>query len=141
MTDNINDIVETLIFNTKNGNLIWEEKPGAEESSRNHKRYMFSIGEDGSIFEITLEYKLSINSWILELDPCLWIKNEKLPDGRLYVSGSKFDTNSLQNIIKELYCQDLNPKIEDVKDTLDNIAKGISLSCYRNNKIDKILKI
>ena len=39
------------------------------------------------------------------------------------------------------YCQDMKPSEKIVEDALDVIAKGISLSTYRDNKIKKILGI
>ncbi len=35
----------------------------------------------------------------------------------------------------------MNPSSQDVEDALDSIAKGISLSEYRDNKLNKILNI
>jgi hypothetical protein len=36
-------------------------------------------------------------------------------------------------------CNDMNPSIEDVEDLLSKIAKGISISEFREGKLKKIL--
>lgn len=39
------------------------------------------------------------------------------------------------------YCQDMKPSEKIVEDALEGIAKGISLSTYRDNKLNKILNV
>jgi hypothetical protein len=68
------------------------------------------------------------------------IYSSKLPGGMLIVSGSFYPTLiNLRSSIKDIYCIDLDPKIEIVEEILDNINKNICLQTYRDNKLNIIL--
>ena len=135
-------IIDTLIDVTKSGDLVWVETDPAS-TKRSHQRHMYSFGEDGSKYEIEIKFTLFNSDFILEKTPSLWIKNKDLPGGCYYIYGGSVDiTNdltSLRDVIKEIYCKDMSPKIEDVEDQLEKICKGISISHYRENKISKII--
>lgn len=135
-------IIDTLIDVTKSGDLVWVETDPAS-TKRSHQRSMYSFGEDGTKYEIDVKFTLFNSDFTLEKTPSLWIKNNNLPGGCYYMYGGSVDiTNdltSLRNIVKENYCKDMSPKIEDVEDQLEKICKGISISHYRENKINKII--
>ena len=67
--DKVYQIIETLTTITKNGSLVWSEiDPKSKE--RKHKRNMFSLGEDGTRYEIEILFKLdNSGSWIIEKEP------------------------------------------------------------------------
>ena len=139
--DKVNQIIETLTTITKNGNLVWSESdPNSKD--RKHKRSLVSLGEDGTKYEIEVIFKLdNSGKWNIEKDPSLWVRNSSLPNGHFYVYGGTYDLVELRDLVKNKYCSDMNPSSQDVEDALDSIAKGISLSEYRDNKLNKILNI
>ena len=76
----------------------------------------------------------------MDKSPSIWIRNKTLPNGHMYITT--WTCNSvikIRDLVKEKYCSDMNPLIEDVEDILFDIEKGISLSTYRDNKLNKIL--
>lgn len=139
--DKVYQIIENLTKLTKSDSLVWTEyDPNSKE--RKHKRNLFSLGEDGTKYEIEVLFKLdNSGTWKIEKDPSLWVRNIALPGGHFYVYGGTYDLVELRDLVKNKYCSDMNPSSQDVEDTLDSIAKGISLSEYRDNKLNKILNI
>lgn len=137
MKEKIIGIIDTLIKSTESGNLVWVDVSMYPER-RSYQRDMKAVGEDGTIFEITVKYSLSNDKWVKEPCPSFWIKNKDLPGGSYYAYGYS-DTTKLRDLILKMYCSDMNPKIEDVESILDKVYKGISLSTYRDNKIGDIL--
>ena len=100
---------------------------------------MISHGEDKTKYEMEIRYFLSGNSWKL-YQPDMQIFSPKIPGGMIIVNGSSYSTlEDLRNCIKDIYCEDLDPKIEIVEDILDDINKNISLQTYRDNKLNSIL--
>ena len=58
----------------------------------------------------------------------------------IIVTGLSYSTlTNLRSSIKDIYCVDLDPKIEIVEDILDDINENISLQTYRDNKLNSIL--
>ena len=102
---------------------------------------MYSIGEDETRYELPIQFSLQDGIWKLETYPSLWIRNEFLPDGRFYAYGGEYNVNllELRILVKNKYCFDMNPSADDLESTLDNIAKGISVTEYRESKLNKIL--
>jgi hypothetical protein len=49
--------------------------------------------------------------------------------------------SEFRKVIMDKYCQDMKPSEKVVEDALDGIAKGISISTYRDNKLNKILGV
>lgn len=137
MKNKIIDIINTLIDSTKSGHIEWVEK--SKSNKRTYERDLIAYGEDGTEFEITVKYILNNDRWIKESTPSLWIRNNELPGGVYYVYGYK-ETTPLRDLIKDMYCSDMNPKIEDIEFILDKVNKGISLSKYRDNKLNNILE-
>ena len=139
--DKVYQIIENLTKLTKSDSLVWTEyDPNSKE--RKHKRNLFSLGEDGTKYEIEVLFKLdNSGNWKIEKDPSLWVRNIALPNGHFYVYGGTYDLVELRDLVKNKYCSDMSPSSQDVEDTLDSIAKGISLSEYRDNKLNKILNI
>lgn len=138
MKKQIESIIDNLIINTKNGNLKWEEKT-PNDDSRSYKRTMISYGEDKTKYEMEIRYFLSGDSWKL-YKPDMQIISSKIPGGMIIVNGSTYSTlEDLRNCIKNIYCNDLDPKIEIVENILDDINKNISLQTYRDNKLNSIL--
>ena len=138
MREKIIQIIDTLCQVTNSGELEWEEVSN-DMSKRSYQRSMYSVGEDGTKFEIDIKYLITNEKWNIEQSPNMWIKSKDLPGGGHYVYGYK-EVIQLRDIIKEKYCSDMSPKIEDVEGQLDNICKGISLSTHRDNKITEVLK-
>jgi hypothetical protein len=118
--------------------LVWIETDPTSDK-RKHQRDMHAFGEDGTKYETQIRYHIVSSAFVLESTPSLWIKNKDLPGGIYYIHGGNNDITSLRDDIKERYCKDMEPKIEDLEDQLEQICKGISLSTYRDNKISKIL--
>lgn len=134
-------IIDTLTEVTKSGELMWiEADPNSDK--RKHQRDMLALGEDGTKYETQVRFHIVSSVFVLESTPSLWIKNKDLPGGSYYIYGSN-DINinlvSLRDAIKERYCSDMNPMIQDLEDQLEQICKGISISTYRDNKINKII--
>jgi hypothetical protein len=135
--DKIALVIETLISTTESGNLIWDEDSSSYD--RRYKRKMISVGEDTSLYELEIEYKLNNEKFILDKNPSLWIRNPKLPNGMFYVYGGNYDLTKLRDMIMVKFLPDFKPTLGDLEDTLDEIAKGISVSEFRDGKINKIL--
>jgi hypothetical protein len=139
--DKVNQIIETLLTITKNDTLVWmETDPTSKE--RKHKRNMFSIGEDGTKYEVEMSFRLdNSGSWNIEKEPSLWIRNLSLPNGCFYVYGGTYNLKDLRDLIRSKYCSDMNPSAQDVEDALGEIAKGISVVELRDSKLNKILNV
>ena len=134
MKEQLTEIVDTLIGATSNGSIQWMEKD-PNSKYRSYKRVMFANGSDNTIFEMHIEYALSGEVWKLE-ENSIWISNDNLPEGRYSISSYKYkEVLLLRDLIIEKFCADLNPKIQDVEDTLSDICKGISISTLRDNKL------
>ena len=86
--DKIALVIETLISTTESGNLIWDEDSSSYD--RRYKRKMISVGEDTSLYELEIEYKLNNEKFILDKNPSLWIRNPKLPNGMFYIYGGNY---------------------------------------------------
>ena len=138
MKKQIESIIDNLVINTENKNLKWEEKNPTDDS-RSYKRTMISYGEDKTKYEMEIRYFLSGDSWKI-FKPDMQILSTKIPGGMIIVNGASYSTlEDLRNCIKNIYCNDLDPKIEIVEDILDDINKNISLQTYRDNKLNSIL--
>ncbi len=135
--DKISLVIETLISATESGNLSWNEDNSSYD--RRYKRKMIAIGEDTSLYELEIEYKLNNEKFMLDKDPSLWIRNPKLPNGMFYVYGGNHDLTKLRDMIMVKFLPDFQPTLGDLEDTLGEIAKGISVSEFRDSKINKIL--
>jgi hypothetical protein len=139
ISDRLNKIMDTLCYVTISGVLIWEEK-NKSSKDRSHKRTLHSVGEDSTAYEMEVKYTLSGNNWIIEASPSIWIRNKTLPGGQMYVTSYNCENvKKIRDVVKDKYCSDMSPRIEDVEDILSDIEKGISLSTYRENKLNKIL--
>lgn len=139
MKENIENMISNLIDATKSGGIIWKDI--SDSSKFKYERKLESISEDGlTKFSIEIKYRLSTNNWKIE-DPSLWVYNKNLPGGSHYVYSESYKGNKeLRDLLKNLYCQDLNPTINDVSDIFDDISKNISISTIRDTKINKIFK-
>lgn len=139
ISDRLDSIMNTLCDVTNSDTLVWIETSKVSKD-RTYKRTLTSLGEDNTEYEIEVKYSLTADKWELEKSPSLWIRNKTLPNGHMYVTTH--DCKSVLKIrdsVKEKYCSDMNPSIEDVEDILLDIEKGISLSTYRDNKLNEIL--
>ncbi len=144
INDKVRMIIENLILSTQNGELNWIDRSSPDKI--NYHREYYAIAEDGTRYETEVKYSLSnAGKWNLENDPSIWVKSEKLPNGSYYIYGGRNDikaiVNDFRNVIIDKYCKDMKPSEKIVEDALENIAKGISLSTNRDNKINKILNI
>ena len=136
-----NLIVELLFKSTETNNLLWTET-SVNDNRRNYLRMMQATGEDGTKYEIEVKYSLVGDVFKLETTPSLWLRHSNLPNGMYMISTFNTDDDllvNLRNIIKDKFCADLNPTSQLIEDTLDTISKGISISEYRENKLNKIL--
>lgn len=134
-------IVDLLSQSTKNKNLMWNEIIG-DASRRGYIRNMSATGEDETKYEIEIKYTLVGDNFILDSNPCLFLRNNNLPNGIYMISMFNSDPValvSLRSLIKEMFCSDMNPTVQIIEDELDKICKGISTEEYRENKISKIL--
>lgn len=139
MKEKINEIAQTLIDATNSGDLVWHEVD-INSKKREYDREMFSIGEDGTRFEVPVRYSLYNCIWVLETGPSMWIKNKDLPNGSYYVHGN-LEIVKLRDLLKSKFCDDMSPETKSIEDKLDSICKNISVSTYRDSKLEKILKI
>lgn len=139
MKESIELMVSNLIDATKSGDITWNDV--SDSSSIKYERNLRSISEDKlTEFSIQIKYRLYNNNWKIE-EPSLWVYNKNLPNGSHYVYGDNYKGNKeLRDLIKDLYCSDLNPSISDVSSVFENISKNISISTLRDNKIKKIFK-
>ena len=136
--DKVNQIIENLTQLTKNYDLVWNESdPNSKE--RKNKRKMFSLGEDGTKYEMDILFNLdNLGNWSLDNTPALWVRNCALPNGMFYVYGHNYDIKNLRDLIKDRFCSDMNPSTQDVEDILEDIAKGMSVTQHRDNNLNKI---
>jgi len=143
INEKVKMIIENLTLSTKNGELDWINKGSADK--RNFHREYYAIAEDGTRYETEVKYTLSNGAWQLESSPSIFVRNEKLPNGVYYIYGGNNDIKDIigefRKVIMDKYCQDMKPSEKIVEDALENIAKGISLSTYRDNKLNKILGV
>jgi hypothetical protein len=144
INDKVKMIIENLTLSTKNEELDWIDKGSPDK--RNYHREYFVLAEDGTKYETEVKYILSNSgNWVLETSPSIWVRNEKLPNGFYYIYGGNADVRDIivefRKVIMDKYCQDMKPSEKIVEDALDGIAKGISISTYRDNKLNKILGI
>jgi hypothetical protein len=142
INDKVIMIVENLIQSTKNGELDWIDRSNPDK--RSYQREYYAIAEDGTKYESEVKYTLSNSgTWVLESSPSIWVRSEKLPNGNFYIYGGQSELKEIiyefRKVIMDKYCQDMKPSEKVVEDALDGIAKGISISTYRDNKINKIL--
>jgi len=143
INDKVKMIIENLTLSTKNGELDWIDK-GSPDKINYHREY-YAIAEDGTKYETEVKYTLSNGVWQLESAPSIWVRNEKLPNGVYYIYGGNTDVRDMivefRKLIMDKYCQDMKPSEKIVEDALEGIAKGISLSTHRDNKLNKILGV
>ena len=92
-------------------------------------------------YEIEIKFSLTGEVWKLD-DEGLWLRNVSLPNGIFFITDYKSDgaVIKLRDTILSKCCSDMNPSIEDVEDLLSKIAKGISISEFREGKLKKILE-
>lgn len=140
LKDRIIEIVNTLTYLTDRNILNWQEE-NSNSFSRNYKRKMLAQGEDGTRYELEIKFILRNDDWELEDDASLWIKNENLPDSMMLITPFRSDkqTLKLRDSILKNFCTDMKPSIEQVEDTLSEIAKGISITEFREGRLNKIL--
>jgi hypothetical protein len=139
LKDRIIEIVKTLDHLTETGILNWvEDNPNP--NTRSYRRKMISSGEDSTVYEIEIKFSLNGEVWKLD-DEGLWLRNTSLPNGVFYITDYRSDNevSKLRDTILKRSCSDMNPSIEDVEDLLSKIAKGISISEFREGKLKKIL--
>jgi hypothetical protein len=135
-------VIELLTQSTQNKNLIWNEVNVSDGSRRSYIRNMSATGEDGTKYEIEIKYSLVGDSFVLDSNPCLFLRNTNLPNGLYMISTFNSESHSLtslRDLIKEVYCPDLNPTVQIIEDELDKICKGISTQQYRENKLNKLI--
>jgi hypothetical protein len=142
INDKVKMIIENLTISTKNAELDWIDK-GSPDKINFHREY-YAVAEDGTKYETEVKYILNNGgNWVLESTPSIWIKSEKLPNGSYYIYGGNSDVKDIivefRKVIMDKYCKDMKPSEKIVEDALEGIAKGISISTYRDNKINKIL--
>lgn len=144
INDKVIMIVENLIQSTKNRELEWIDKGSVDK--RSYHREYYAIAEDGTKYEAEVKFTLSNSgTWVLESAPSIWVRSEKLPNGLYYIYGGNNDVKDIivefRKLIMDKYCKDMKPSEKVVEDALDGIAKGISISTYRDNKLNKILNV
>lgn len=132
--DKILQIIENLEEMTISNQLVWTSIPKS-----NQERLLSATGEDGSKYELEVIFRLDSDEWKLESGPSLWLRNPNLPNGVFYVYGGKYDLTNLRKAVMDKFCSDMSPSTKEVEDVLDSINKGISVSVYRNNKLNKVL--
>lgn len=139
MKESIELMISNLIDATKSGGIDWSDI--SDPNKIKFERKLESYSEDNlTKFSVEIKYRLSNNKWKIE-EPSLWVYDKKLPNGNHLVYGDSYKGNKeLRDTLKDIYCQDLNPSINDVSDVFNDISKNISLSTLRETKINNILK-
>ena len=138
--DRVLIIIEMLTTSTSTGNLTWVESSD-DDTRRNLHRKFKAIAEDGTKYETEVRWVNNNGVWRLESWPSIWIHNDKLPGGRFHISGVEYDLGEFIKTIIDVYCKDMNPSDSDIATVLDEITKGISITEYRESKLNKILNI
>ena len=137
MKSQIESILKNLIDSTRNGSLQWKEND-PKAKARGYKRKMVAKGSDDTVFHTTIEYRLIGENWQLQ-DNGFFIENPDLPDGCYLIS--KYQNPmvcELRDCVISHFCKDLNPTIETIEDLLEGISKGISISTFRENKLNDL---
>ena len=137
MKEQITALIENLTLATKNGQLVWNETGPKEK--RDWYREFVTSGEDGTEYETEIKYFLSGDKWQLDTSSHIWVKNDKLPNGRLFVSGLTYDIQDLRNEIMNKFCQDMKPTTKIIEDILVDITKSVSTSTFRDSRINNVL--
>lgn len=138
MKESIELMISNLIDATKSGDITQIDI--SDTNKLKYERKLESYSEDKlTKFSLEIRYRLSDNTWKIE-EPSLWVYNTNLPSGSHYVYGNNYKGNKeLRDLIKYLYCNDLNPSVNDVSNVFEDISKNISITTLRDNKIKKIL--
>jgi hypothetical protein len=135
MKDEISNIVKMLIDATSQNLLIWEIA-----SEKDSEVCLKSIGEDKTIFTVTLKYSFIKDDYQFEKDPSLWLYNDDLPNGIMLLYGGTYtDVVILRDMLKEKYCPDFKPPTEALQKKLISICGNISKELHRDNKLKEIL--
>ena len=137
MKSQIESILKNLIESTKNGSLQWKEHD-PNSKARGYKRKMVAKGSDETVFHTSIEYRLVGENWQLQ-ENCLFIDNPDLPEGCYLISNYMNPmVNELRDCVMSHFCRDLNPTIETIEELLEGISKGISISTFRENKLNDL---
>jgi hypothetical protein len=138
MVDKINGIIDILIDSTISGHLLWSEVGNG--SNRSFSRVYSSVGEDGTIYDMEIKYSFVNGEWRLPVAG-LMITSDKLPGGSYYVYGNRHDSYllRLRNLLVDTYCGDMDISDNIIEDAFDSISRGISISTYRDNSLNKLL--
>lgn len=136
--DKIDDIISMLIKSTECGDLIWFVKKN--DSTYKNERSLSATSEDGMTeFETSIKYILNGDSWYIESNSSLWMRNKDLPGGSMYLTSHNYTSlGKLRDILKTKYCSDMSPSTAVVEDKLTDIYKGISKSTFRDTVINKL---
>jgi hypothetical protein len=137
MKTKVNALIENLILSTNNDQLAWKETGPA--SKRSWHREFIAIGEDGTEYETEIKFLMIGENWQLDTSPHIWVKNGKLPNGRLLLTGASYNVQDFRKTIMDKYCADMNPTTKIVEDILEDITKGVSTSTFRDSRINNLL--
>jgi len=139
MIDNkIETIVERLLDATKSGILNWE-KIDSGIKNNTHTKWK-CVAEDGTTYEMEVNYVVKNNKWQMEDYASMWIRNENLPNGTFFIYGGKSSNiNSILKSIRKILTGDYVPTTDSLEYSLDVIALGISKEQHRESILTKLL--
>ncbi len=134
-------IIDSIYKATINGSLKWTLSNSFFNNDTTH-RYE-SISLDGiTKFDCRIELDTNsanvANGFYLN-DGSVTINNPNMLDGKAFMSMSRYP---VKKILEWIYINEIKPKLkvsnQDI--VMDNILKGIDISEYRDDKINKVLE-
>lgn len=132
----INQIIESLINNTKDNSIVWKLSKCMFNSTRSHEFETFSM-DNLTKFTINLNLNDSFN---LCKGSLLSIYNDKLPDKHMYVGQSRYkNLTILEQLLYDKYIDkslliDIEPILDDILNNIGTKEKN------RDRKLEEILK-
>ncbi len=132
----INQIIESLIDNTKDNSIFWKLSKGMFNSTRSYEFETFSMD---NLTKFTMNLNLD-DSFNLSKGSLLCIYNDKLPDKSMYVGQSSYrNLTILEQLLYDKYIDkslliDIEPILDDILNNIGNKEKN------RDRKLEEILK-
>ena len=134
MKEHFEDIIKSLTQATISGSLEWVcEKYGTSSMK------IITNGDDGTLFSLFVSWSFKENGWEKN-DYNLEVKNKNYSLNISLYSFNYPDVEKLGNLLYNKYCPDFKFSKSESEDTINNIKRGISISSFRDSKINKIFE-
>lgn len=137
MEEKIEKILIALLESTKCGSIEWRLRDSTFNTQKCHNYRAFSVdGETHFDMEVTLNDSLTD----ISRNNCLFIHNERLVEGRKYVSSCDV-TLQIQKLIFEKYIKPSITVTYSEEEVLDKVLNSIGDKSYmRDKKLKDILE-